>query len=125
MQKDKIFNKCIDLFLKEQPDSSASQFIKLIIDSHPQYRNYHTIFDDLCYKIGLGFYGVESIKKNYYIPVFKYYPDNILEEEPREEFLINKNYPISFKKVYTYLAKEIVYRLMRIKNINQILNNQI
>lgn len=119
MNEDQIFNKRIEQFLKEQPDSNASLLIKLLIDSYPQYQNYHTIFDDFCHKIGLGFCAVESTKSNYYVPTFKYYPDNKLKEDPREEPLINRNLPISYQKTITFLAKEVVYRLMRVRNIEE------
>lgn len=75
MNEAEIFNKRIRTFLKEQPDSSASNLIKRIIESFGQSNNYHTIFDDFTYRIGLGFFNDEIVNKNYktigYIPCLK------------------------------------------------------
>lgn len=110
------FNKQINELLCENPQSSASKLIRSIMESSKIDGDFYTVFDDLSGRVGIGYLAHPVLDKNYkvvgYKPRLKYYPNNLLEIEPYTEELIS-NY-LTFSRCYAYLAKEFVYRLMKI-----------
>lgn len=125
MTAEKAFNNRIDVFLNEDPKSSASLLVQKILNKYPHNNNYHTALDNFCLRIGLRFLNKEILNNKSktigYIPYFKYSPHNLLNEEPRIEELVEKDNPMSSKGANTFLAKELVYKLMRVKNIEELL----
>lgn len=125
MTDEQIFNKRIGQFLKEQPNSNASKLIREIVAEYPNYKSYFSIFDDLTFRLGMGFLNTavlnESDKIIGYVPQFKFYPENLISEKDEITDLVSSAHPMTRKGSMTFLTKEVVYKLMRIKNLNELI----
>lgn len=128
MKTETVFNKRIQEFLDEGSEGNNAQLINSIINLKPNYKNlsYYTVLDDFCLKLGLGFFEQKIIdnkdKVLGYVPSFKYYNNNLLREFPREE-PINSNTPIPLSNAFKTMAKEVVYRLRRVSNLRELMEN--
>lgn len=124
MTSEQVFSKRIKKFLTDQPESSASQTIRKIERSNPNFNSYFTLFDHFAFKLGIGVFANEIVDKNYktigYIPSIKYYPDNLLNEAPRTVGLISEASPCSLNKSYECMAKELLYIIMRVPNLEEL-----
>lgn len=129
MTSEQAFSRRIKKFLSEQPESNASQTIRKIEILNPNFNTYYGLFDDFAFKLGLGIIAIEIVNKNYktigYIPSIKYYPDNLLNEEPRTDRLISEASPLRLNKSYEYMAKELLYRIMRVPNLEELILEKI
>ncbi|WP_214161345.1 hypothetical protein [Litoribacter ruber] len=128
MTAEQSFDRRIKKFLHEQPNSDASKTILKIEKLYPGFKSYYALFDDFLYKLGLVMNAQIIVNKNYktigYIPSIKYYPENLLNEEPRIEKLISELSPLSLESSYEFLAKEILYRIMKVRDLNSIIMNK-
>lgn len=126
MTPEQAFSRRIKKFLSEQPESNASKTIRQMEQLNPHFTSYYGLFDELAYKLGIGMIAAEIVNRNYktigYIPSIKYYPDNLLDEEPRTKPLISESSPLSLNKCHEYLAKEVLYRIMRVPDLGIIFN---
>ena len=53
-----------------------------------------------------------------YLPFIRFREDNNINQKPREDYLIDRISPYkSERKCWAYLAKELVYMLMRVKDL--------
>ncbi|HCQ16826.1 MAG TPA: hypothetical protein DIU20_11220, partial [Cryomorphaceae bacterium] len=80
--------------------------------------------DDFAYRLGISIQAIEvtdqkSGKVKGYLPCLKYYPNNPLNEESRLDHLTSNT--LKENKCYELLAKELLYRIMRIKDIEKLL----
>lgn len=121
------FNKRIERFLIEQPDSRSSVIINKLKSYYPNMDTYFDIYDTFFFELNVSFenlpiYIDESEKVYSYIPVINYSEGNLLNEKPRKEKLYDDNCKISFDKCYEYLAKALTYRLVRIENFPKLIN---
>ncbi|MEQ9187728.1 MAG: hypothetical protein RLP15_08330 [Cryomorphaceae bacterium] len=124
MTTEEAFNRKISRFLRDEPESSASHTIRKILDNVPYSGSYMFKIEEFAYSLGLGFHLREieiSKGKTRFIPCFKYYPENVLNETPRTEDLIGQFMPMTKIDAYSFVAKELVYRLMRVENLDQYL----
>lgn len=125
MTDEQIFNNQINQFLKEQPNSSASKLIRKILAEYPKYNSYFSIFDDLTHRVGIGFLNTPILNKANkiigYVPQFKFYPENLILEKVAVIDLVSSEHPMTREGSMTFLAKEVIYKLMRIKNINELI----
>lgn len=125
MTAEQSFNKRIKRFLSEQPQSDASDIIRQVEKQNPDFTSHYELFDDFVFKLGLRILVQEIVSKNHktigYIPSIEYYPNNLLKEEPRVAKLVSKLSPLSLNKSYEYLAKELLYRLMRVSDFNALI----
>ncbi|TPN87400.1 hypothetical protein [Aquimarina algicola] len=123
--REQAFNSRIKKFLREQPESNASKKILEIEKFDPQFQSYYQLFDELTYELGLRIVALERPSKTgktiRYIPSIKYFPDNLLNEEPRVDKLINEVSPLSLSKCYKHLAKELIYIIMKVSNLEEII----
>lgn len=127
LSPEEAFNKQIAKMLKEQPFGSARVVIK-IAEKFPGQKSYYALLDNFAYgKLRIGF-GTSSVFKGDtdrhlgYIPLLKYYPDNPLGENPRDYQLINDfEKPLGLDKAYALIAKELVYRIAQIPNLDELL----
>lgn len=122
MTGEQAFENRIKRFLKEQPDSTASITIKKLESYYPNFRSYYSLFDEFSFRLGIGIIAKEVVgsktnKTIGYVPCLKYYADNLLKEEPRVEPLVSGTTPLKLNHCYDYLAKELLYRIMRIQNL--------
>ncbi|QLE02722.1 hypothetical protein HX109_14555 [Galbibacter sp. BG1] len=112
------------LYLSNQ-NSNVSSFIKKIQNSASKTNSLFIIFDDFAFKLGIGIIADAVHDKNFkckgFIPCFKYYPDNLLDEEPRTINLLSYTNPLNLNDCYAYLAEELVYRGVGIKNLDDII----
>lgn len=118
------FNKEIKHYLTNDLDTSYSNTIKLICKLYPNTNNYHTIFDSFTFRMGMGMLAIPVYKgeKNIgYLPKLKYYPNNLFKKEPGVEDLINNVSPVRLNQAYTCLAKESLYRIARVKELEEII----
>ncbi len=128
MNPESIFNNTIKKFLKEGEKGNNAQLINEVMRLNSNYKSlgYFAIFDDFCFRLGFGFFLQGIIDKNEkiigYIPSFKYYPDNSLGEDPREE-PIKSETPISMEVGYKIMAKEVVYKLRRIIDLEELIRS--
>jgi hypothetical protein len=119
------FNKRIKMILKEQ--SGSSKVIEKISRAFPDQKSYYSLFDDIGYKLGIGIvaqsvYKGESDRLLGYIPHLKYYPENPLGERPRD-FALNgdTDRPLKLNEAYSLMAKELIYRIAGIPNLDELL----
>lgn len=128
MTSEQAFNQRIKKFLLEEPESTASKTIRRIEKFNPNFNSYYQLFDDFAFELGLGMIASEIVNKNYktigYIPSIKYYLDNPLNEEPRIDKLISESLPLSLNKCYEFLAKELLYRIMNISNLETVIKRE-
>ena len=87
------------------------------------------MFDSFSFSLGLGILAVEIVggrndKTLGYLPYIKYYPGNKLGEEPRQHQLISTASLLKLNQCYSYLAKELLYRLMRVDNIEELIEKK-
>lgn len=110
MNPEAIFNDRIQEFLNEGTEGNNAQLIHYILDSNPYYKtqSYYAVLDDFCFRLGLGFFVQEIVDAKDislgYVPMLKYYNDNLLLEAPREE-PVNSKTPIPEGKAYRMIAK--------------------
>lgn len=125
MTPEQSFNRRIKRFLTEQPQSTASTTIRQVVMLNPGHKNYYSLFDSFSFRLGIGIIAQGIINKNGktigYVPSIKYYPGNSLKEEPRVESLISETAPLSLSRCYEYLAKELLYRIMRVPDLNSLI----
>lgn len=127
LSSEDAFNKQIAKMLKEQPLGSAL-VVKKIAEKFPGHKSYYALLDDVAYsKLRIGF-GTSPVFKGDtdrhlgYIPWLKYYPDNPLGENPRDYQLdYDFEKPLDLGKSYARIAKELVYRIARIPNLEELL----
>ncbi len=129
MTTKQAFDKRIKRFLKEQPTSTASRIIRKIENQNPNHDSYYSLFDNFSFEIGLGIIAKEVVNRKTdktigYIPFLKYYSDNILNEKPRVVSLTSCSSPLSLNQCYDYLAKELLYRIIRIENLDTIITEK-
>ena len=98
--------------------------IKKIEQKYTNSKDYYSILDSIAFKAGIGILSIPVLDNNNkdlgFQPHIKYYPDNLLLEIPRTESLAHGNF-MPLDKCYEFLAKELLYRLIRIENIDEIL----
>lgn len=128
MRPQDAFEKRIKKFLIEQPDSSATATILKIKNCLPKSGSYYNLFDDFCNRLGFGFVNDELVNEKNdktigFYPLIKYYPNNILNEPAGEKQLVNVNSPVNEKLSYEILAKQVVYRIMEIPNLDEVIAN--
>ncbi len=126
MKVEYIFNKEIKSFFVEVPNSDATEVIRKIESTDPNYTSYYSLFDDFAFKLGIGFLAIpvenEKTGRLYgYYPAFNFYPDNIINEKPRCKTLVEPESPMTIRQVYSFLAKELLYRIMRVRNLDYII----
>ena len=125
MTPEQSFNKRINRFLIEQPESNASKTIRQIELLNPGFKSYYGLFDDFAFKLGVSINADEIGNKNHktigYIPSITYHSNNLLKEEPRDHRLISEVSPLSLNKCFDYLAKELLYRIMRVPDLDKVI----
>lgn len=125
MTDEEIFNRRVEKFLKEQPNSNASALINRIITEYPNYKSYFSLFDDFTYRIGMGFLNTAVTNNTNkiigYVPQFKFYPENLISEKCAVINLVSPNHPMTREGLMKLLSKEVVYKLMRVKNLAELL----
>ncbi len=111
-----------DIKINELKSSSANQIIKLL-DTYKKehgFINYNSALDSFAYKFGIGYVMVVVVDEKDefygYSPTIKYYPDNALDMPPQDEELYLNNVFKNKKEAEKLLAKEVIYRLMRVVN---------
>lgn len=125
MTSSQAFNRKIKTILTEHPESGATRTIRKIENLNPNCISYYRLFDDFGFKLGIGMITNGIVDRHYevigYIPSIKYYPHNVLGEEPRTYELFSDASPMSLNKCYEHLAKAIVYRIMSIPDFESVL----
>ena len=125
MSVDKIFEARINKFLNSDPDSDASKTIKLIKSSSPDFwGGYLVLFEELAEFMGLRFNMVEYKRvrnKRLYVPFFRYKKGNLFGKEEERIKLIDERAPITLDECYEGIAKELLYRFMAVKNLEEVL----
>lgn len=117
------FKKAFSEILINNPNSDSSELIKKIRNKYPNNKDLYSILDSISHKAGIGILAIPVVDTNDrdlgYQPHIKYYPNNLLSETPRTEILAGGNF-MPLQKCYEFLAKELIYRLIRVKNIHSI-----
>ena len=126
MIDNKTFNQKISE-IENLNNSDASKAIKFIKKFNFQNSDFCDFFDNFCYKIGIGFenlplYKEETDKLIGYIPRLKYYPENIFNET--EDYVDLSNETLDIKTSSKLLAKETLYRMMRVNNFEQLVEEK-
>lgn len=121
------FNRKIDEFLKNQPNSSSSETIRLIKRYYPNHKNYYSLFDNLAFRLGFEFSLEEVLnpqtnKVKGYIPYMIYFKDNFFKKEPGRENLVRNNSILTRAKSYELLAKETLYRFQSVSDLECYIN---
>ena len=127
MTVEQAFDKRIQKFLDEQPNSSASKTIRQIERSNPSFKSFYILFDDFTYKLGIEMIARDVVNERTgkilgYIPCIKYSSNKFLNEKPRVEPLIDSEFPLNLIDCYEYLAKELLYRIMRIQDLDELIS---
>lgn len=88
--------------------------------------SYYAVFDNFSFKIGLSIVTSHVSDEKTgdsmgFIPYIRYLPNNLLEEEPRDQNLIGHSSPLNLSDCYSLLAKELLYVIMRIKDLENVI----
>ncbi len=126
MSINKAFDKEINSYLIETPNSSHSETIRILKSNFPNYSNYYDMFDFLSYRIGVSMSikcitDITGKKTIGYIPIIKYLTNNYFQEKPNSEYDTSIHTPIELTECYKYLAKGILYHFSRIPNLIEVL----
>lgn len=126
MTPEKSFNREINHILQEQPDSTAACTIRKVEQSKPNFKNHYALFDEFAFELGLGIvahpvFNAKTDKLLGYIPIIKYYPNNKMGETPKEDNLDTYTTYKELNDCYAFLAKELLYRIMRITNLDELI----
>lgn len=125
MTPEQAFNRRIKKFLSENPESTASKKIKILEKFNPKFQSYYELFDSLLLELGISMIIDEKVTKKSrtigYIPSLEYHTGNMLKEKSGVVQLINENSPLSLNKCYDNLAKNLLYRLMKVPNLEQLI----
>lgn len=123
MSHESGFNNEIKALLKMKGSGSA-ELIRTLLNGK-SVQSYYVFFDNLCFKLGISFNGKMCIndkdKVVGYFPIIVYNRNNLINEVPKEDKL-TVNY-VSENQCYEIIAKSLVYRLMRISNIKEVIQN--
>lgn len=122
MIPEQAFNSTINQFFIEQSHSHAADTIRKIKTFYPNKSNYYLMFDDLTSILGIDIstqiVGDRKTDETIgFLPIIRYRRDNKLNEEPREDYIQGKDSPMPLADCYEHLAKEILYRIMRIPDL--------
>ena len=119
------FNKEVINLISLYPEDETLELIKRYKESK-RYKDYYMTLDSLGFKIKFSYlvvFGTTEKNKNTFIPCVKFYPKNPFGEEPRTvELVENDNSFKSLNKCYSYLAKEYIYRLMKLENLKNLIS---
>jgi hypothetical protein len=124
---EKAFNRELDIFIKDYPNSSASRVLREIAASYPHYTSFYRMFDDLSARLGIGMLTVPvevQRGKDKFIPALSFQPGNLLGEKPGISHLVSDQCPMDLDQAYTKLAKETLYLLQRTNDIKGLINSQ-
>lgn len=129
MTAEKAFNGKINQFLIEQPKSLASETINKIKRFYTNKSSYYSMFDDIVFKLGIEIIPQEVVDDKTeatlgYIPIIQYNRENKLKEQPHNELLISQNSPMPLFDCYEYLAKKLLYRIMKISNLDELIKKE-
>ncbi|RKE02409.1 hypothetical protein [Marinifilum flexuosum] len=117
------FEKRIERFLQEQPESDAAKIILKLKQQYPHHKTFYDIFDSFYSKIG-GIFGtqtlfIENSNKEYYTPYIQFAKGNPVNLPEGKRLLYDPSVPFSEEECYSKLAKKIVYTLLTVKDIEQ------
>ncbi|WP_282126249.1 hypothetical protein [Marinifilum flexuosum] len=117
------FEKRIERFLQEQPESDAAKIILKLKQQYPHHKTFYDIFDSFYFKIG-GNFGtqnlfIENLNKEYYTPYIQFAKGNPLNLPEGKRLLYDPNSLLLEDVCYRVLAKELVYTLLKVKEIEQ------
>ncbi len=116
-----IFNRTIDLFIQEHPISSFSRTVALCKDYFPRYHNdYYQMFDSINFRLGITWV-TNDIGNNQYAPKLIIEDSNILNLKPGVLKEVDEDTPISLEECYVFIAKELIYSLQALSNLEQVL----
>jgi hypothetical protein len=117
------FNKTIKRMLKDNPSNKTLNTIE-VYRKKKLSRDYYSMLDFVGTRVGLEFlvqpvFNESADKVTSYIPSIKIHPNKSKTGKAEIEELTEFK---SIKKAYEYMAKEYVYRLMRIENLADFIN---
>lgn len=99
--------------LKALPNEEVLQLLKEFKETKC-YSNYNGALDAFAFKFGIDAIYAPHMEKNLYRPYIKYYPDNALSSTLENERLSDEF--MTLNKCEQLGTKELIYRLMRVKN---------
>lgn len=125
MNHEQAFSLKIKNLINAQPKSSLAQLIEQLTENDKKARNYFELLDQFARKLGLEIRATEILNKNGnvsgYIPAFNYLPINAFGHKTGLNVLISHDSTLSINKCYTLLAKELIYKIMLLPDLeNQI-----
>lgn len=113
----KVSNQEISDLIKVNPDSGIIKVLKKW-KSQRNLRDYHTTLELIAAE--LGFSILMDYEENGWIPFFDFKPNNLLDERVGSFTLVES--PIkSIERCQRFLTKETIYRLMKVYNLEYIL----
>lgn len=127
MIPEKAFNRKIQSYLNEIPNSSASDTIRFIQSQSNRNVGFYGMFDDFAFKLGLNFnavpfYNERNDKLMGYIPYLVFSNENKFGIEKGEQRISST--PIKLDKCYEMIAKEVLYKIQAIPNLEKVIGGE-
>jgi hypothetical protein len=129
------FNKRIADYKTKSQNPLFAEVVNIVVarfkGGRIHLKNYYYIFDSVLVDIGVHFNVIPYYKDEYsekvigYLPLIRYCDNNKINQEPREEYLVDRNnFYKSERKCWAFLAKELVYMLMRVDDLEEKLDEK-
>lgn len=118
------FNKEIEDFINQNPNSNHSQLIKLIRKKYRGKMDDYSRIDTISGNLGFRIFTeeIEIFKITRYQPKIKINPENKLLFDPKTiTFMTDNSAPTDLNGSYKVLAKESIYLLGRVRDIEKLI----
>lgn len=126
--KMKGFDQCIKEYIKLNHEGGFASTVSMVVEAYgprgpyTKPQDYYQMFDSVLFGLGVSFAVTTIIddqdREIGFLPWVRYHENNKVQVPPKEDYLINPASPFQSEiQCQKYLAKELVYMLMRVENL--------